>query len=912
MIAISAATGRADLLRAWVEGGEVGLAAMARLLSYEERSTGLAPLMMPEDKQAIPSGSLSTHPIQRPRSADLAPVPFWRLERVEHLEPKPPPPPPTGVAPILRAQELGLRPGVPPPQLELVSEARLWAALRRRLGSSTPSRQVDVPRLAERWSRCERVERVPFRSLPAWAQPLMVLIDQSPRLIPFYADQRRLLHQLRARLGRGALREVVFLSGAERPWREGRRRYHEVPLAPGGYVLALSDLEYFSPEPRRALWSPVAERLRRGGATLTALVPSPAERWQGDLAVAWNAVSWERPERLGAARRPLSDSQRLDRAERLLGLVSFAASVEPALLRAVRRLLPAQQADAGTEADAWNHPQVASGFAPAASLRPELRRRLHARFQGEPEALKRRVVEVLRFHRSGAPAEVWLDEVLGLSASHALPPGTLLAEEITAAETLWRRMGTTLTGEGAPAQWMRAVRGFVSRSGRDRIPEAAWSDPILGPILWRAWTAAWEGAGTPPLPPGLGPDLIDPIDGEPRRWHVRQVGSKLNFSPSDSREGGTLVDLESVNGQVSLRQEGIYWSQASPLGEDAPLPNVSTLLLLTDRTRATLRRVHRPEWASALGRDRFGLWATLEVEGVEQRLRWIPPGRFWMGSPEDEPGRYDDEGPRHLKVIKDGFWLGETPCTQALWQAVMGDNPSQFQGSDRPVEQVSWEDCRRFLKKLGGQDADGECWRLPLEAEWEYACRAGTETATYAGPIEMVEDFKAPVLNAIAWYGGNSGEPLELVDGEVSGLEKEARDRVDEDRRRQGEDVPSNRTGTHPVGRKDPNPWGLYDTLGNVFEWCEDLWRRSYDRKPDPEGSDRVIRGGSWNSDARFCRAAFRIRNVPSFRWYNLGFRLARGQSALQSGAEPGGAERPDRGVARRGTRPPASGPRKS
>src|SRR5438128_6861266 len=116
-------------------------------------------------------------------------------------------------------------------------------------------------------------------------------------------------------------------------------------------------------------------------------------------------------------------------------------------------------------------------------------------------------------------------------------------------------------------------------------------------------------------------------------------------------------------------------------------------------------------------------------------MRWIPPGRFWMGSPADEDGRYDDEGPQHEVQFTQGVWLFDTPCTQALWQAVMGTDPSEFKGKNRPVESVSWEDSQTFLDKLNAQ-LPGLALRLPTEAQWEYACRAGTETARYEADLD--------------------------------------------------------------------------------------------------------------------------------------------------------------------------------
>ncbi|MCW5202892.1 formylglycine-generating enzyme family protein [Desulfobulbus sp. US4] len=288
-----------------------------------------------------------------------------------------------------------------------------------------------------------------------------------------------------------------------------------------------------------------------------------------------------------------------------------------------------------------------------------------------------------------------------------------------------------------------------------------------------------------------------------------------------------------------------------------------------------------PTWASGWGQDSHGVWVEFTLAGedkpVTQRMRWIPPGRFLMGSPEDEPGRYDDEGPQHQVTISTGFWLFDTPVTQALWQAVTGENPSEFKTPNRPVEQVSWNDCQDFLKEIN-RKLPGLDLTLPAEAQWEYACRAGTSTALYSGPIEIIGDGdgNAPALHPLAWYGGNSGEGFELDNGqEISYLDNRQ--------------FTSNPCGTHPVGQKQANDWGLYDMLGNVWECVADSWHENYQDAPEygrvwqeeagkSDEPRRVVRGGSWYDGARFCRSAFRNGSEPGDRLAILGFRCVRVQ----------------------------------
>jgi sulfatase modifying factor 1 len=251
-------------------------------------------------------------------------------------------------------------------------------------------------------------------------------------------------------------------------------------------------------------------------------------------------------------------------------------------------------------------------------------------------------------------------------------------------------------------------------------------------------------------------------------------------------------------------------------------------------------------WASDWGTDQYGLWVAFTYLNVRQSFRWIKPGKFMMGSQEDEPGRYDDEIP-HEVTMTQGFWMADTACKQAIWQAVTGKNPGRFKGTDRPVENVSWNHCRDFVDKINGLKP-GLNLRLPTEAEWEYACRAGTITPFWFGdnitPKQVNYDGNYP------YAGGKKGKY---------------------------------RAETVEVKSLPCNSWGLYQMHGNVWEWCSD-WYSNYpggsgkDPIGPPDGTVRVLRGGSWINFGGYARSAFRFRSVPAYRSYNSGFRLARGQ----------------------------------
>ena len=223
------------------------------------------------------------------------------------------------------------------------------------------------------------------------------------------------------------------------------------------------------------------------------------------------------------------------------------------------------------------------------------------------------------------------------------------------------------------------------------------------------------------------------------------------------------------------------------------------------------------------------------VNGVSFEMVHVEGGTFRMGATsEQEENAYDSEKPVH-SVTLSSYYIGKTEVTQALWQAVMGSNPSYFKGSALPVESVSWNDCQEFIQKLNS--LTGRNFRFPTSAEWEFACRGGNNSRgyKYSGSNNLAN---------VAWYDDNS-------DGQ-----------------------------THPVATKAPNELGIYDMSGNVWEWCGD-WYANYtsnsqtNPKGPQSGSLRVDRGGSWGSLARRCRSSFRGGDRPTFRFNLLGLRLA-------------------------------------
>ena len=254
---------------------------------------------------------------------------------------------------------------------------------------------------------------------------------------------------------------------------------------------------------------------------------------------------------------------------------------------------------------------------------------------------------------------------------------------------------------------------------------------------------------------------------------------------------------------------------------------------------------------------RFFLVVKLDAEPQPvPGMVWIPPGTFTMGSPGSERGRLSDEGPQTEVTISRGFWLGKYELTQREYESVMGSNPSTFKGDlERPVERMSWYNAVAYCEALAQRERSagrlpaGYEYRLPTEAQWEYACRAGTTSRfSFGDALGCNNDtgcsFCAEVDQYMVWCGNDNSR-------------------------------------TERVGTRLPNPWGLYDMHGNVWEWCADWWRDSLpggsviDPTGPNTGSNRVYRGGCWNDFALYCRSARRYGLYPSFTSYGLGFRVA-------------------------------------
>ena len=865
------ATYRADLLRAW-QRSTADAEAQARLalrMGFVPEAVGRpdkpdsSAMLLEKPPSRAPQRALAVQP---PRPAQLqARLPM--LVRYEGLDDKllPSAPPAAPQPALTRANCQARMAGGEPPALLLVAIPKLWPVLRASLSRQVQA-GIDTPTLTRALAQGRTVRRVPRLQRWLWAGELHIVWDISERMQPYQADFSALVQDLMQR--RGAANTLLWQvdglpTRVQQAWAAQGKRWRELDVnpapSPGRHatVLVLSDMGVLTPHSSPAAsWAEWAGLRAKRGAQLVAWAPHGAAWVHPGLARVvklrcLHAATGLRRQ-AGPAGNPGMDVARAaslaqDR-DLLLAMAAFCHRLEPALLRRLRLLHPATAAEPAAESAAWAHWPVVGKGDDSRPVAPAFQLQLRQVFSQLPAALQRDALHTALWVHAWRGRSTAVADILAWDA-HARPAAKGPQEQALVAEAQTWLAGAVETERLQPG----AVPGMQDFAAD--LLSRHWGDTVLqqrqSPIL----SGLWVLIGSHCVPDGLdGRDLLSQArafgktppaapayrlvlargglallpDGLPRLPASASVlGPRLQSAMLDWRtDMGDARRLVRLQGQPEVL-----------LAPGVPWPEAATLTLTTQRLHIEWQQ--RPAWARAWRVDTWGLAADMQIGGCKPTLRYIEPGSFQMGSPPDEPGRGSGEGPRHPVTITRGFWLADTPCTQALWQAVMrGNNPSHFRdgpnAADCPVEQVSWDDVQHFLKRLQALLPAGCEAGLPTEAEWEYAARAGSQTA-------------------YAW-------------GDRPDAEKANMD---------------NKLGrTTPVKQYPANAWGLHDLHGTVWEWCADA-RRPYRDRPevDPSGGargdTRVLRGGAWPSRAAYARAASRLRAPRGEAWPSNGFRLA-------------------------------------
>jgi len=798
----------------------------------------------------------------------------------------------------------------PPPPL--LSMSRLLPFLHHGLGSIKTAGRIDFSRLARQIAQGKSIRRLPHVQQRRWPQRLHIIVDTRMSLEPFWSDFVFIISQLKKWLGADAVTAIRFdeatfgepqMHAIAWPTKSNDHWFTWYVPAPEVPLLILSDLGMTETHSGvRHHWQQFFQRLRLHPApilTLSPAIQSPQNRQFCQLA---------RPnplhDRVRLPRHPSKKGFHLPEPDTetvndVLAWLSVLPIVDAGLLRRLRESL--EWGGSELECLIWNHPhvnQTSLGIRIQDSVAETYRQRYQQKFAGT-EAAAQQFWQIVHDHHAKA--------FEGLRQLEALNRGIVENEHDAEVQAYCQRLCATLM-QAMPESSQHAALQMQSRTMLESLPDSVWSSQLdhlaydLYAMVHQAEirTDQWPES----LPPGFDPTRLQWILDEEQRhqrvqWHVLQTGARGQFicQPRTEATISRLPPIAVVEAHPAIPPT--YQSLSgtpSQRGIVRPAQGFSAantpLVLETSAQRVELQAIPKPNWAlsiranrsglavdlpawqgksatapwqpgsgttpgrwqipTPLGLDEFGLYADLNFQGVIQRFRWIAPGTFMMGSPETELEREDDEA-QHAVTLTQGFWLADSACTQALWAAVMGSNPAHFNDDlERPVERMSWSNVQVFLQRINAVLPDLQA-RLPTEAEWEYACRAGTIT-----PFSFGENITPEQVN----YHG---------DYPYVGAEKGPY-----------------RGKTVPVKSLPPNPWGLYEMHGNVWEWCQD-WVGDYSAqavtdsaRPD-DGVHRVLRGGSWDSVARWARSAIRFRIVPVDRDNFAGFRFALGLARVSN-----------------------------
>ena len=772
----------------------------------------------------------------------LQPASFWAVTEYEALAIDE-----VGKKQIELAVEAPIPPKIEEPVFQPLSS---WAALEPRLRTAlaqlSQSHALDIPKLGDKLSKAQIPQQLPRAQRYGWGSSLQVIDDRNRHLAPYLPDHAWLLRQLQ-QFFPGDTLETAFLDASfDEPMRYTKDGGIEKYRTPAGKrVLVLSDLGCLAEDGGRSrrFWLQFGRRLRAEKCKAVALLPCSLQQCEPEFHELYQLVCWEHP-----APPRLDRSQHELLCEPLLQLLAPTWRFSPSLLRSIRFLLDIRKFPASLESLVWQHTATQDLNLTTSALNAEESMQRWESFQQKEPALQKRALEKIRSWHFNLPPEIWYSTIWNLSedSQQLLNP-----EDVEKAKEFLRHIAhRSLDGSDQPLK--ANAHAWIDRNLKRLSPSAKRDLALKESVLQlRRAQQRWEQNS----------EEIEANEVTIRKLLLSQRGDQffLTRQAESQQSPGSL--LAELNGEaVELNLEVLEISSLSFKEQDELFWKSRTL----------------PTWANRWGKDEYGLWVEFVYKNVPQRMRWIEPGTFMMGSPEDEPERYDDEGPQHQVTISQGYWLFDTAVTQELWVAVVGENPSRFsEDIQNPVERVSWDDCREFLEKLN-QELPGLELELPSEAQWEYACRARTTT-----PFSFGENITPDQVNYdgdIPYNNGDKGEYREK---------------------------------TVAVKSLPPNPWGLYEMHGNVREWCLDGVRDySAEAVTDPLGSTeagalRVIRGGSWFGDARLCRSACRSWRDPGFRGDLLGFRPCRVQvSQAGQAAQPatfGAAAQAERADRRKG-----------
>lgn len=747
----------------------------------------------------------------------------------------------------------------------LLTSAQLIPFLHNSLGLKQAGNKIDQRVLGRLVAKGQPIQRLPLKQVQRWSQQLQIIVDTGEHLRPYWSDFEQVVELLKQVLGsnnvtavrlreRGYYRSkplcIEWPSQKNTEWRSWTAPATEVP------ILILSDFGVSDKTGNESgLWWRFSKELISHPAPVITLSPvssaplNPAACQRLSISPLVDGVQLPRHALTGFKLKSLS----LDAINEILVMLSPLPVIDIGLLRKLRDQF--NWGPSYIESQIWNHSDMQRSSL-GVRLKPALAKgyvKIFRRQVKKEDAEK--LWNIVGQHHKNAHQGLRQLELIGQSVTSE----TDNEQVRNYLKQLCASTAQSIKGSAQHQALVMQCKTYLASQ-----PDDIWKG-ALEDVFYDLCAMAYESeikAGD--LPPTLGehfrPDRLKwLLDDSERRetvsWSVRQIGVKGEICFEQVNTSGAIVSpvyrfdaLKKMPPTLHL-QDGTV----RPL-HDGLICKTEQLTSVEVRTETEIVHfdmMQKPDWAAALGRDQYGLYADINlVPSHLQRFRWIPAGTFLMGSPESEPKRELwslSKETQHQVTLSKGYWLADSTVTQAQWQAITGRDPSQFKGENRPVEKISWNDAQDFIDSINSQHSS-LTFKLPSEAEWEYACRAGTKTPFSYG--EKITNRQVNYNAETSYRSGGKGD---------------------------------DKVATVAVKSLAANPWGLFEMHGNVLEWCLDEWKNDLGfravtdpvQQSDKSNAERVTRGGSWRYREGGVRSAYRRHRPQDSGNDSLGLRLS-------------------------------------
>ncbi|BCG65537.1 MAG: formylglycine-generating enzyme [Methyloprofundus sp.] len=853
--------GRADLLRAWDNADAEVAECVARQLGLKSQR-GLFPRFEAEIHLSSTEVSAVDVNITLTEEANVRPAKeFWYLQQREQLQPLKLNDQPQLIKPkkvIWRNQ-----PKTQPQHVLLATPQEIIARLWPYLIKPVQGRRIAVAQLVKKISQGEHITQLARQSKKQLTSAIHIIDDRHSHLTPYWLDNEAVSYCLQANYTDTQHTRSILLEGEQQPklLTDTGMEQWQLP-AKQSTVVILSDLACLNANNAQQLqtWLILGRQLQRQQCKVVVLLPCAIERCDPRCKNLFQLVSWQ-----ASSDVQTGCTEPLQQVEYLLTALAPCIRMEPSLIRQMRLALAGnpectqyQALPIEIEALFWQHTAIQDRHSVAATWVAAKRKYYLHEFAQLPAQEQKTALAVIKAWRGAPlPEQIWFEELSSLGANVLQLAG--IQQDIEDSQAYFQQLSIQAQQQAGLAMSKERMAWFKRLEGR--IPEhcIAQSTELqrISHFVHQD-TAHAQAKNIDPrnLPPSAEPE---------QQAVLIQQGERLYLLPYVTNEGRIMHDIKGFNSPLALIRLRSKQVQVRVNNENyavlllgaadfIPLPSQGDVTFISDVEVLYFARLSLVSHAllqitEHIARDQYGLYTDLSIKNITQRFRYIEPGTFMMGSPADEPKREPwGKETQHQVTLTKGFWMADTTVTQAFYQVVMGENPSRFKlSANHPVERVSWKDAQIFIEKLNKLVPTLQV-QLPTEAQWEYACRAGSQT---------VFSFGVNITTEQVNYGGNYPYA-----GAEKGLFRKA---------------------TVEVKSLPANAWGLYAMHGNVWEWCADVYQDDLgsDEVINPlteEGSiSRVIRGGSWYDSGWLVRSAMRGHGSPAERYNGTGFRLVLG-----------------------------------